>query len=453
MLPARIDRAIAAEQDHGERLIGWFQMAVVALFAGLYAAAPRAQGGAFDVMSTAAAQVLPTWLFEVLLPVLANPVPWALAVYFFATVVRLVWSYHTRLPGWSLVISIAIDMVLLMGLIWTFHIQYDQPPAFYLKAPTFAYVFIFIALRALRFDERYVAAAGVAAAFGWLALAGYAQLADPTGSPTTHNYVEYMTSPRILWGGEIDKIFTIVVVSVLLAMTIRRGRTLLMRAVADGEAARELKRFFARGVADQIVGADELVRPGQGEIREAAILFLDLRGFTKLAQRLSPNETVRLLGEYQARMVPIIQRHDGSIDKFLGDGILASFGATRPSARYAADALAAIDDVMDAARAWSSERAVAGLSPISIGGAVASGTVLFGAVGDDSRLELTVIGDAVNLAAKLEKHNKAERVRALTDMRTYTLARTQGFAVNKILRRAANVAGVEAPLDLVVLAQ
>ena len=71
-----------------------------------------------------------------LLAVLARSAGAALVVYFIATVVRLVWSYRTRLPGWSLVISIVIDMALLMGIIWTFHIHYGQPPAFYLKAPT-----------------------------------------------------------------------------------------------------------------------------------------------------------------------------------------------------------------------------------------------------------------------------------------------------------------------------
>jgi adenylate cyclase len=150
--------------------------------------------------------------------------------------------------------------------------------------------------------------------------------------------------------------------------------------------------------------------------------------------------------------VPIIQRHNGAIDKFLGDGILASFGCARPSATYAADALAAVDAVMAEAASWSAARRAAGLPAVNVGAAVASGTVLFGAVGDATRLEYTVIGDAVNLAAKLEKHTKVEKVRALAAGDTYALACRQGYGGEKELRRARAVAGVDTPVDLVVLA-
>ncbi len=451
ILPARVERAIAAAQDRSERIIGWFQMGVVLLFGTLYAISPPPGGMMFDLMN-----LVPAWLPRAvqvaIVGLLAKSVGAALLIYFVATVIRLVWSYRARLPGWSLVVSIAIDIALLMGLIWSFHIHYGQPPAFYLKAPTVIYVFIFIALRALRFEARYVIVAGAMAAAGWLALVAYAALFDPEGMPTTRNYVEYMTSARILWGAEVDKIVAILVVTALLALAMRNARGLLVSAAAEGEAARDLKRFFSADVARQITGADERIQPGDGRMVDAATLFLDLRGFTALSRDLPPAQTVALLGEYQARMVPIIQRHHGAIDKFLGDGILASFGCARPSATYAADALAAVDAVMAEAAAWSAARRVGGLPAVNVGAAVASGSVLFGAVGDATRLEYTVIGDAVNLAAKLEKHTKAEQVRALCDGDTYALACRQGYAGDKELRRARKVAGVEQPLDLAVLA-
>ena len=151
-------------------------------------------------------------------------------------------------------------------------------------------------------------------------------------------------------------------------------------------------------------------------------------------------------------MAPIIRKHGGSIDKYLGDGILASFGATRLSQTFAADALSAVDELMAQARQWSEQRVAQGLPPVNVGAAVAAGSLLIGAVGDATRLEYTVIGDAVNLAAKLEKQTKVEKVRALTDAATYTLARQQGFSVEKELRQARSVGGVEHPLDLAVLA-
>lgn len=452
MLPARVERAIEAEQDRSERIIGWFQMGVVAFFAALYAVSRPAEGRSFDPMSLMLADWLPAPVVELIGRILAKPVPWALSIYFAATCVRLVWAYSRRLPGWSLIGSIIIDMALLFGLIWSFHIQYGQPPAFYLKAPTILYVFIFIALRALRFEARYVVVAGVIAALGWLGMVLYAAAADPQGMPVTHNYVEYMTAPRILWGAEIDKIVTILVVAGLLAWAMRNARSLLTRAVAEGTAAQDLKRFFSADIAQRITGAEEPLKPGQGELREAATLFLDLRGFTVMAQDLPPAEAVALLGEYQSRMVPIIQRHNGTIDKFLGDGILASFGCAKPTGQHAADALRAVDDVMAEAEAWSAECTRRGQPPMRVGAAVAAGRVLFGAVGDETRLEYTVIGDPVNLAAKLEKHTKVERVRALTTAATYDLAQAQGYAMPKERRVGCKVGGVDEPVDLAVLA-
>jgi len=381
------------------------------------------------------------------------PVPWALSAYFGFTALRLALAYRRPLPGWLLALSIIVDMSLLFGLIWSFHIQYAQPPAFYLKAPTVLYVFIFIALRALRFEARFVLLGGVVAALGWLAMVIYAAGFDPSGMPVTRDYVAYMTAPLILWGAEIDKIMSILLVTVLLAVALIRARRMLMRAVAQETAAKDLGRFFSPEVARRITAAEERIRPGQGEMRDAATLFIDIRSFTRLSKQLEPSALVALLSEYQSRMVSAVQANGGSIDKFLGDGIMASFGAARPNSRYALDALRAVESVMSEADIWRQERRARGLPTIEIGAAVAAGPVLFGAIGDETRLEYTVIGEAVNLAAKLEKHTKAERVHALTTVQALALARSQGYSPVQPLemRPGRKVDGVEAHVDLVVL--
>jgi adenylate cyclase len=109
---------------------------------------------------------------------------------------------------------------------------------------------------------------------------------------------------------------------------------------------------------------------------------------------------------------------------------------------------------MAEAEAWRAAREAAGLPAPRVGAAVAVGPVLFGAVGDETRLEYTVIGDAVNLAAKLEKHTKHARVGALTTAEAYMLARAQGYAPprEKEIRPAQRVEGVSDPIGLVVLA-
>ena len=430
--PARVRDAIDRQRHQSEKLIGWVQLAVVTTFAALYAVSPK----------TFAADVM----FE--------PVPWALAAYLAFTLMRMASSRRGPLPQWLVALSVVADMALLFGLIWSFHLQYGQPAAFYLKAPTLLYVFIFIALRALRFEVRFVILSGLTAAAGWLLLVMYAVLLDPGGDAITRDYVAYMTSAQVLLGAEFDKVMSILVVTLILAVAIVRARRLLVRSATEGAAAEDLSRFFAPEVADQITRSEQRIEPGQGKLVDAAVLFCDIRGFTRLSLDLTPDALMTLLAEYEARMGDAIRGNGGSIDKYLGDGIMATFGAATRSETWAADALRAVDDLVAAAEAWREERRAAGALPLDIGFAVATGPVIFGAVGDPRRLEYTVIGDAVNLAAKLEKHNKEVGAVALTTEWAYEEARTQGYAPparRRVLAKSA-VGGVEAPVSLVVLA-
>jgi adenylate cyclase len=431
-LPARVRNAILDQQDASERLICWVQLAVVALFGTLYFTAPQAA---------------PEYVEFAMVPI-------ALGLYFAFTLARLAAIYRGRPKDWLPYLSVIADMALLFGLIWSFHIQYMQPPAFYLKAPTLLYVFIFIALRALRFEARFVIFAGVVAAIGWSILAYYS-VADENGMKMiTRDYVLYLTSNHVLIGAEIDKIVSILTVTAIIAVAIGRARRLLIRAIAEQAAASDLARFFSPEVAEQITTSETQLNVGEGEAHDATILFCDVRGFTVYAHAVTPSELMAALAEYQSQLVPVIQRHGGAIDKFMGDGIMATFGAARASDTHAADALRAIDDIMSAAAAWNAERESRNLPPLPVGAAASSGRVIVGAVGDESRLEYTVIGDAVNVAAKLEKHTKAEGVRALTDRDTFVMAGTQGYAppTEPETRPGRAVEGIDDPVNLVVMA-
>jgi adenylate cyclase len=315
-------------------------------------------------------------------------------------------------------------------------------------------VFLFIALRALRFEARFVLFTGLTAIAGWIGLILYAIGGRGGPANPTDDFVEYMTSNSLLIHAEADKIIAILLTTLVLALAISRARHLLVQAVSEGAAAQDLSRFFDPGVAARIRGAEMSIKAGEGELREVAILTVDLRGFTRLSTELAPAEVMKVLQDYQRRVCPLIAAAGGSIDKFLGDGILASFGAVTPSPTAAADALRAADAVMGAAADWAAERRAGGLPPLEIGLAAASGRVVFGAVGDGERLEFTVIGDAVNFAAKLEKHNKEERTRALTDAATYALAERQGYRPTRTHERrpGRQVGGVAESVDIVVLA-
>ena len=425
---------IRHQQENGEILVSVIQFAIIIVFSALYAASPKPQ---------------------TLVPI-NSPIPWFLGIYFLFTVLRLSLSVQRRLPNWLIGTSVIMDMALLLGMIWSFHIQYSQPPSFYLKAPTLLYAFIFIALRALRFETRYVILSGVVAAIGWLLLMMYAAWFHTNDMPLiTRDYVQYMTSNYLLVGAEVDKIISILLVTGIVALAVRRARVLLVRSIKETASTQSLSRFFDTEVARQIASGRNELTPGKGVAREAAIVCVDIRGFMPLSESMSPGELVNFITEYQSRTVPAMAKNNGAIDKFLGDGLLVTFGAVKRSATYAADALCAIDDLMAAADRWNEERAQQNLPPVGIGAAVVCGDVVCGVIGDADRLEFTVLGEAVNLSAKLESHTKQEKVRALATAKTYAIAEQQGYEAKPhhrtLFRRA--VGGVNTPMDIVVLAE
>ncbi len=431
-IPDRVRAEIQAREASSERLISWVQLGLVLFFSTLYAIAPRAEGSSGF-----------------------NFVPIALSTYFLFTILRLVLSYRFELPSWYLLISIGVDMALLVGLIFSFHIQYNQHPSFYLKTPTLMYVFIFIGLRALRFDPRFVLTTGLVAVVGWLGLVFYAAFADMDHMRVTRNYVEYLTTNSILIGAELDKTMVILAVTIILSAALYRGREMLFESTRDHAAAMDLRRFFAPEVAASITDANIALQAGEGELREAAILYSDIRSFTATSSSLPPETVLHVLAEYQNLAVEVINQAGGRIDKFLGDGILATFGAVQPSETYAADALRAASTLVKSVELNQRRFREAGWpGTLQIGTAVAAGQVTVGVIGSKNRLEFTVIGDAVNRAAKLEDANKAQETRALTDQVTWELARKQGYQVPSIeARPGMAVSGVKQPVDLVVIAR
>jgi adenylate cyclase len=206
------------------------------------------------------------------------------------------------------------------------------------------------------------------------------------------------------------------------------GRRSLVLAVRGTTARDDLARFFAPEVAARITAQDEFLTPGFGEVRRGAVLVSDIRGFTGLAARRRPRELVSLLVAYQRRMGPIIKAHHGVIDKFLGDGILATFGCAMTSNTPTADGLRALVALREAADAFSREMSDQLGETVELGFAVVGGDVLCGTIGDEARLEFTVIGEVVNRAVRLEKANKVLGTGALVDIQTLAAAREEGFS-------------------------
>jgi adenylate cyclase len=425
--PERVARAILDAEAVSEILVAWVQLAGVVLFLGLFVASLPA----FDMRAG------------------LQPVPLALLGYGGFVAWRLRRAYAGALTPRFLSLSSFVDVGLLMGLIWSFTLQYDAPAAIYLKGPTLSYAFILIALRALRFDAGHVLLTGALAIVGWMALV----LIAARDAPITSDYPTYMTSLSVLWGAEAEKVAALAGVTLVLALAVSRARGLLVRTAVEETAARELSRFLDSSAAKRVRTASAELKAGDGELKPMAIMFLDLRGFSIAAASLAPAHVIALLQEYQSRFVPIIEAAGGSVDKYLGDGILVSFGGGERRGTEAADAFGVIPALIAAGDDWTAVRARAGLAPLGVAVAITHGDVVHGVIGHDDRLEFTVIGDAVNLAAKLEKHAKVERARVIATKAAYQRALQQGASV-AIAREApaAMVEGAAETVNLVIVA-
>jgi adenylate cyclase len=210
----------------------------------------------------------------------------------------------------------------------------------------------------------------------------------------------------------------------------------MARSLGEKEA---IKRAFSVYVAREVV--NEILKDPhhpvlKGERREVTVLFCDMRGFTALVERLPPKDVLYLLEEFYTVMIDTTLKHDGTLDKFLGDGVMAIFGAPNPVPDHAYRAIQAALDMQAGVREISARRAQEGKDLLTIGVGISAGEVVAGTVGTSQRMEYTVVGDSVNLAARLEADAKPgqilisratfERVRGRIEARSLGMLRLRG---------------------------
>ena len=248
----------------------------------------------------------------------------------------------------------------------------------------------------LRFSAAAGAAAAILAGWSWFALGAFR-------SGAWLNMVQPLASGAIaLFAGTAYQYF-----------------------VEDREK-RKMKRLFGRYVSRdvyaQLTAHPELAELG-GARREMTVLFSDIRGFTTVTEKGNPEELVAQLNEYFSRMVDIVFRHKGTVDKFVGDMVMALFGAPLDDPDHAEHAVRAAIDMVEELGALNKAWVERGMTPLDIGIGINSGDMIAGNIGSSSIMSYTVIGDNVNLGSRLESLNKDYRTRIIMSDATRTRLR------------------------------
>jgi adenylate cyclase len=212
--------------------------------------------------------------------------------------------------------------------------------------------------------------------------------------------------PLAWFTGDDLQLVTAVAAQTALAIQSARAHERLAR---EEVARATYGRFMPDYVVKQILQDPASVKLG-GVSQTVTVLFADIRGFTRLSEHAPAEQVVHLLNRYFSTMSEIVLKHGGTVDKFIGDGLMALFGAPQVSPDDAAGAISAAIEMQEAMKTINAELAGAGLGEVSIGIGLHTGEATVGYIGSERRSEYTAIGDTVNVSSRLESHAKAGEI-------------------------------------------
>ena len=380
------------------------------------------------------------WSVSVTMAVLAPLVGWVVgmpaALYYHALMalfVVSVWGQHLlarRTHGpWADRAFIAFNFALLTFIVVTPNpfsplAAHPDAPALMLRFNNFVYFFILLAALAMSFSPGLVLWGGLCGAAFWSL--GRLWVVSRPGADLGRGgaaegdvvaFVEATLRPGYVdLGVWITEVVTLLVVSVLLAMAVRGSLALVRRQAALERRQANLSRYVPAQMAERMAEADQPF----AEDREgrAVVMFTDLVGFTAWAETRPPDEVMDLLRGIHAVTAEQVFRAGGVLDKFIGDGTMATFGASAgpegpmPEAEAAARALTCAEALLEAAGRFNAARVARGLDPAVLSVGLHLGPVISGDVGAAGRMELSVVGDAVNVASRLEAATRPLRTGA-----------------------------------------
>lgn len=241
---------------------------------------------------------------------------------------------------------------------------------------------------------------------------------------------------------DVIRILMLVVASAVLTYAVRNKRSILVHGIGAARREAELNRFLPSEISQSL--GTEVKAPEQ---RELAILFIDLVGFTRATERSNPLDVARWLASYRDHVHEVVAAHGGFIDKFIGDGVMAIFGYETDAAAAARGATRAIPDLAATIAEWRHTEAGVPQFELAIGGAL--GPVFVGIIGAGERREFTVIGDAVNVAARLE--NTAKENGALAALNREIVSSAGAIKLDMIELGALDLRGHSRSVDVVLI--
>ncbi|MEO1492698.1 MAG: adenylate/guanylate cyclase domain-containing protein [Pseudomonadota bacterium] len=353
--------------------------------------------------------------------------PWPAATYYMALIVvfiliglaqqRVSSVGHNR---WELVLLFC-DLAL-MTIICVVPNPFDDrnwPLAFQYRFETFIYFFVFLAGATLAYTWRTIITVGVWTAALWmLALIAVWQFQEDSGPWRAAAEAKYpndvtltvMSDPSsLLVDLRLQGAMVFLIVAGILAVTVRRFNLLLLDQAGLERERANLARYFSPNVVDQLSHNDEPLK--QVRTQDIAVLFADIVGFTSYAAHRSPEEVIDTLRRFHASLEAEVFRHNGTLDKYLGDGLMATFGTPVAGPEDAVNAIRCARAMCAAIDRLNTEREAAGEQPLRVGVGVHYGPAVLGDIGGD-RLEYAVIGNTVNIASRIEALTRSLAVRA-----------------------------------------
>ena len=261
------------------------------------------------------------------------------------------------------------------------------------NGPLVPVFYILIVGCALRYSNRAIMAAAGFSALGYAAV-----WATSFGNPRLTPIPTYSAIIHMLIMGMMGA-FAGYAVRKMRGLVLKFAENFLKRELAEGALSRYVSHQVARKILDSPEGAAVM---GEGRRTQAAVLISDIRGFTPMSETMDPGQLVTLLNSYFSRMVDVVFRHDGTLDKFVGDALVVVFNDPfeQPDAEMRAVACAA--EMQREIAAFNKEQAAAGKKTLGVGIGVHCGPVVAGNVGSKSRMDYTVMGDTVNFASRLQ---------------------------------------------------